>query len=562
MITVDESLFTDLRSRMDLDMDYVRLSPYVLKGKDGKPLENATSVTLNKVRTFFEASLFILGNDKKETTITGVDASLANEIETQLNIIYEHNDEVLSAYMIEPLKSCLDFYSLIRGWIGGLVLMYKDGNKYCPYIKPVDPRWMTWVVNDRGMEQFSYRYGLEKNFAEDKYKRKFVTEKKQVDFIEIWDKNNCYVLPAVEGTNRTEGEPVETIAHNLGFCPGIVMPRPTQPMLISTGDTLSTDLSYVGESILAPVRDMIEVMNEHASIWASIDKMQFLAPMVYFGDRELPKTMALGWGSLIQLKMGEEDIRELRTKDVSVSAQNLFSRFVDDFEVATLTRVNYGEAGDRQSALAIATLKSDKDKVFAPSRKQIAMFYRRANELIRRQLAGKCYETAIDDEDAMTFEDLSLWKNKFKSIINFNAISPEENIANIQIANQAKTLGCIPDRALLTGYLHMDNAESVIREAQLDRMRQLIPELDMFDAEMYLSKGNATEAEINEAKAMIIRSFRNQNTAQGKVSNPASQPATEISLGEPSPQKQAKDMAKNQGVTPEAKGFTRGAKGK
>lgn len=557
---IDESTYFTLRNRMDKDLDFIRLVPFILRNANGQPLANATSVTLNKIRSFFEASMYILGEDKKETKITGIDASVANQIEAQLDRIYEHNDEVLSNYMIEPLKSCLDFYSLMRGWVVGLVLMYKDGKKYCPYIKPVDPRWATWEVGARGLEMFSYRYGLPRVY-EEKYHKKFGGSKKLVDFVEVWDKENCYIVPAAEGTNEINADPVDTIPHKIGFCPGVVMARPTQPMMVASGRDLGTDLAYVGESIIAPVRDMIDVMNEHASIWASIDKMQFLAPMVYVGDRETPKEFTVGWGSLIQLIPGE-DMRELRTKDVSISSQNLFSRFVDDFEVATLTRVNYGQAGDRQSALAIATLRSDKDKTYTPSRKQLSMFYRRANEMIRRQLAGKCYETEIDDADAMYFEDMSIWKNKFKSVIRFNAISPEENIANIQLANQAKSLGCVPDRTLLTSYLHMDNAEDVLREAQLDRMRQLIPALDMFDAEMFLAKGNATEAEINERKAKIIRDFRMRQLEQGitgEVKNPGSQPNIEIGL--PSSQKKSKQMAKEQGITPEAKGYVRGAKG-
>jgi hypothetical protein len=233
---------------------------------------------------------------------------------------------------------------------------------------------------------------------------------------------------------------------------------------------------------------------------------------------------------------------------MSPSAQALFQQLFARWERATLSSVNYGQAGDRQSALAIADLKSDRDKVIIPRRLCKSKAYKSVIKTLVRQLnSGKCYQTDVDKDDAVDF-DRSLFKDKFTINVAFDSVSPQENIANVQLANQYKALG-LPMSWIYRNGLRVDDPEGLIRQGKTERMYAMYPEIEMLDAAIALAEGDVNESDINQLKAKIIIKRVTETLEQPLLpqtpSNPASQP--NINVAPAGSQKKASMMEQRTG---------------
>jgi hypothetical protein len=520
-----EMLFQPLRTRMDGDLNLHFLEQYIMVGRDNTPLEQVSNVTLNDPQVFGNAYLSIMEADERTLDVTHTDPSYQRQIESAFNMWLSENDERLSLQMIEPLDFCLSFFAGFRGWIGALPLMYKDGNKFQPTILPIDTRWMLWENGSRGLKWASYRIRMDKAQAEASYKKKIDTRDKFVEIECIWEADTYTVMLV----NSGEGEKLASVTHGMGFCPVVIVPTPTLPMLINSGVAASDSLRSQGESIFAPVRDLIPKMNEIATVWATINRQQFQSPMVYHGSRDLKAQDIYGFGVVVQLTDTDEKIEPMLMRDMSPSAQALFMQLFARWERATLSSVNYGQAGDRQSALAIADLKSDRDKVILPRRKAKSRAYQNILKMLSRQVRDdKCYNTDIDDSIEI---DAELFRQKFSVKVSFESISPQENVANTQLAiQQVRDLG-LPRNFVYRNTLRAGDPEGLIREGKTERIYQLYPELESLDVALQLADGEITEQEINRLKAKIIvkrtaEMLQQQQTPE--IPNPASQPKVDF----------------------------------
>jgi hypothetical protein len=546
--------FDTLWKRMDDDLSLCYLEKFILRGKNLKPLENVSNITLNDPRVFADAAMSILSLDKRTIDITGIDAAIQADLEKELTRYLYVNDERLSSEMIEPLDDCFNWFGLMRGWIGALPLMYQDGKKYLPVIRPLDPRWMTWEVGSKGLKWGSYRIRADREEAEELYKRK-LGGKKFAELTCAWDDKDFIVYQTPDGKIPAGDLPLKTIPHKLGICPLAIVPVPTQPLLISGGKDTQDALSRQGESIYAPVRTLIPAINEVASIWATINRQQFQTPMVYHGTRDLGEETIYGFATVIKLNPGEA-LDELKLRDMTPSAQALFGQLFARWERATMSSVNFGQLSLGLSALAVADLKSDRDKVLVPRRRAKTTMYRKIFDILRRQITGNCYKTNINGEDAIEI-DKSLFQKKFTVKVSFDSVSPQENVANAQLSQQWKALG-MPMEWILRNIIKVDDPPGVLRQAKLERLYNILPTLELADSAIGLDPRNVTEERINSIKAeLIIRALEAQlSQTPGSLPsqpNPASQAKVE-GMGRLSEEKLAAEQARATGVEQLQKG--------
>ncbi len=561
MIDLKETNYGMLRERFDKDMTLLYLEKFVLKNPEDntKPMPNSVSLTLNDPRTFGDRCMAILSADKKIFDITGVDPTKQKELEAAYKHWLYVNDEQLEAKQVEPLEDCINFFDLFRGWIGGLVLMYQDGDKFLPSIVPVDPRWMTWEVGDRGLKQFSYNIRMDKVEAEEKFKRKFTTNNNRpVELQCIWDDKNYYV-GVVNPGQGTKTDVFDTKPHNLDICPGVIVPVPTQPMLISGSEDYPTSLSRQGESIYAPNRDVYPTINLVASILASIMQEAYISSVVYKGRKEGFDQNPAGGGKYVQIDPTEEIVL-WPVRDLNRATEYLFGILGSGKQRGSLSDINYGQISFELSALAVAQLKDDRDGIFVPRRKAKKTFYRRAFNVLRYQVLHGGYKTDIDAEDAIEIEK-GIFEKKCVVNIDFNSVSPEENISNFTIANQAQAIG-LPLSKIYRNILHDDDPEGTLREAKLERAYKTVPLLELYDMAIAAAPGNLSEDEMNQDRALIlidsIEKMMQQQTAQTEqmvagglnaVPNIASQPKNTTKLNRSSSEKMAQAKLKESGLT-------------
>lgn len=547
--------FEPLWRRMDEDLNLYYIEKFFLEDKAGKPLEDVSNITLNDPRVFGDAAMAILSLDKRTTDITGVDASIQDKLEQEIEKYLYVNDESLSDELIEPLDTCFNFFSLFRGWIGALPLMYKDGDKYLPTIRPLDPRWMTWEVGKKGFRQASYRFRVGRLEAEETYKKTLGT-KADVELSCVWDDKEFNIFQSTDGRIASGAIPLKTVTHNLGFCPVIVVPVPTQPLLIGTGKDYGEALSRQGESVYAPVRTLIPALNEVASIWATINKQQFMTPLAYTGTRDLKGESIFGFGIVVQLNENEK-LEPIPLRDMTPSAQALFGQLFARWERATMSSVNFGQLSFELSALAVADVKSDRDKVIVPRRKVKTVAYRKICSALRRQITEHCFEADIDKEDAIEI-DKDIFKDKFSVNFTYDSISPQENIANAQLAQQLKAIG-FPDEWIFRNVMRVEDPSGMLRDAKLQRLYSILPTLELADAAIGLAPGDVTEERINQIKAkLIFKALEDQLTQTPvPIENPpnlASQPKADIYPGRASSEKLAAAQAERTGQATIQKG--------
>jgi hypothetical protein len=202
--------------------------------------------------------------------------------------------------------------------------------------------------------------------------------------------------------------------------------------------------------------------------------------------------------------------------------------------------------------LAVAQLKDERDKIFVPRRKAKVSFYKRACKMLRRQLQGNCYNTDIPDDDAIDNLDVSLFKEKFSINITFRSISPEENIANYNLAQLATVVGR-PKEKILREILRVPDPEGEIRQAKLENAEAQIPELGLYNMAIALAPGEISEEKVRETESKIIfwyldRKMKGMDMQMGQVPQPASQPKYELGINRPQSEKIAAEKAKRTGM--------------
>ncbi len=553
----EETRYTDLRTRMDKTMSRYYLDAYIMKdSKTKNPIEGVSNITLNDPRTFADRYMSIMGQDKRCIEITGVDPAVQKKIEEWLKLAFYKNDQHLHGQLIEPLETCFNFFAGLRGWVGFLALCCRDGKKYQPLIQPLDPRWMMWEVGRTGLKWASHVVRMQAAAANEMYGLSLPAG--EYDIHIVWNDKNFTIYKTNIAAGIHTAQELKVFPHKLGFCPIGIMPVPTQPMLIgSTGFDFAKALSYQGEDIYAANRAVYDDLNEAASVWATINKMQFLSPLVYKGNKLRFEQQPFGPGVVIQIDP-TESIEQLFTKEMTVSAQALVGVLVAKAQKGSMSDINYGALSFQLAASAVAQLKDDRDQVIQPRRKVKSTAFQAIINMLARQIKkGSYYETDVFEEDSMEI-DSKIFQNPFTATVTYNSISPEENIVNYQLAIQARSVGR-PDTAIRRDILKVDNPEEDEREGKLQRAYAMIPQLEMFDMAIQLAPGDMSEKPINEMKAKIIlwaikQQIQMNQNAIANVPNVASQPKVPVDVNRPAAQRLAEQEVERMGVAAQRQG--------
>jgi hypothetical protein len=567
------SNFQLLHNRQDEDYALAQLEAFTLSDQDGKALPNSTSITLPDPMIFSTAYLAIMGNDKMTIEIPNlgskdskkkIDPTIQSELESAFNMWGYNNDIYLEDCQqgTETYDFCQNWFIGYRGYSCSIVLMMQDPvdkEKFLPVKIPIDPRWAEWEYGSRGLKRFAYRTLVSAPVARDRWGSQIASAQKSDIAIEHeWDAYTYKINKLSFNTTGTElkertelydRDDKQSVRHNMGFVPANVTPVPSHPMLIyKQGGTVDKALAARGESIFAPVRHTIKDMNEFASIWASINKQQYMTPLVYTGLREQFKQRPFGWGIVIGLRPNET-LTELRQRDVSPATMELLKVLFERFERATMSSVNFGQIDARASALLLSDLKSDRDKVFDPRRKCKAKHYQKDYMMLTRQIREeKFYKSSLTDDEAITI-DKKMFEERFQVHFHFDSVTPQENIANSQLFANLRREG-LPDSYLLRNILRVDDPEGLLREGKQQRLYSVLPILELADATLGWAGGDkAKEERINQMKfALGVKALDDFLSQPAQVEQPAgtaSLPKDQTMIrGRSSPEVQSKQQSR------------------
>jgi hypothetical protein len=476
--------FRPKHTLMDETMALRNMTQYaVLCGPDGKPMPNASQIILNYPRVFGDAMVSMLNADNRGLEVTRTENRKQKEIEQWYEDNFYDNDMWLSEQVRESLEAHFNFDICYRGIIECLPLIEYDQDTQLYRFRaiPYSPRSGVWKIGQRGVELSWNWIRLNKAATEKKYNASLKGKETDALVGVKWDTERYYLYEMVNGSIAPDADPFFSVEHNLKKCPMRIEPCPLAPEQITSGSNAGEDLKEWGPDIYAPVIKTIKYMNEFVSVLATVHRQQFETPLQVEGGEgmDLSGVTFHGWGTVIPTPTGVK-IVPIAQPGVSSGMENLFYEMFKSFEMATLSSVNYGQAGDRQSALAILNLKSDNAKQLKPRRQAKQTMMRKVCEDFRRQIAnGTFFATEIkqDDEYAFTAEKINkeLFEKKFTIAVNYESIKPQEDIALGQLAMQFKSQGIMDDEEIQRNIMHRKDPAGAVRKIRLQQLKEITP---------------------------------------------------------------------------------------
>jgi len=530
------SLFQALHTKQDDAMDLYWLKAYALKNlKTGKAAKGVTNITMNDPMIFGDTYLALMAADKRKIEVTAIDESYQHKVEEDFKLWFGLADERNEAKQYGPLGACMDFEAGFRGAICSLPIVNQDttdANKYFIDIMPTSSRWTLWELGERGVKRFAYMVRMDKGEAEEIFKKKIEVYAKQVDLYIYWDDKVYDVYLGQLSTITGTGDILQHVDHGLRFCPAVVTRVTKLAKTMTSGNDNTLDIARSYPNIFDPVVDLAPAINHAMSTWASLADRQFFAPLVV-------KTEA-GWGLDIGdpdeyfgnsfiLPMGLNDkIENVPTPEVTAAQQAIYQQIVVHWQKATFPDTSYGNVPDRMSASLYFGIEDNVQKILDPNKRAKNRHYQGIMRSIQRQLAGKCYQTIVSDDDAIEIKDRDLYKQKFTVEVSHSSTSSQKQLALAQQARVYKELG-YPDEYLMTNVMRENDPVNLLRQAKKERLYKMIPAVEVYDAIM-ADKDDLTEKQKNYGRDLIIKSalekqFDLDQGALNQVPNPASQPA-------------------------------------
>jgi len=463
-----------LYKRMDKDRLMAILDPYVMQNLDGSgPTPDVINVTMNEAKVFLGRSAAIMNGANMQRIIFGKNLSdrETTTLENFYHDIYYVNDLMVANALAVSLYGFLIEQILLRGAIAARVLMREDGDKFLPDISPMDTRYFTYETDTTGLIWGAYtttrsRAQIERDYG-------IVLRSRYAGVVEFWneDVNEIYIASQFYrgGSQTTDALrfPERIDNHGLGYPPLIYM---------KSGAGLSSlmdfnNIQYEGESIFENNRGLIPELNRAASIFQTLTAMTFEGSYEYESEEGTEATTPKNFGGLRKIIPVEKGggFKLIQINDVKNATRLFYNMLVGALQRGGLPNIDFGNLSFPLSAVAISKLTASKDAIFIPRLNAIALFFRAASQMIKRQDVQGGYKVEIGEEGDEREYSTSDIDKKFGTKYEFHSTSPEQDIANTAIGQQQLALG-LPKHYVFEKTLRVDNPDALINEGKTEKV--------------------------------------------------------------------------------------------
>jgi len=474
-----------------------------------KKRDTEVLVTDNKPRVFCDNVQSILSSAQRQIIIRmaeaeGVDVGAEiGKLERLLEFGFEKADERLERLVLPPLFCSLVWYSIIRGWVAGRFLAYKDGKDVIFDYIAYDPRWLTFQVGANGLLWSNYITSNSPEALEDEWGK----EVHKTPWYKPWSKPDktydVYDYWKYEGKGKVSNgvfcgdvwlkEPEE---YEMLSLPVLIAPVPTRPPVRTEN---GSEVEGYGESILAANRHIDDLMNEVISMWASHAKLLYKQPLLNYyntnlGGKRLDSTILYAEG-VYNLPLEGQRIEASPLKEISPTLVNLTawaqqrqtSGSMPDIDIRT----------PPQSGTLQNLIQETANRVFNPHLRTLNTFYANICRLVEEQLlTGKLKVNIKTEVDKKYFEtqitpvDL---KRPHIIRVEFTARNPWQQLDSYQIADMAKRLG-LPDKFIWEHIIRVPDVK-LLEDLRALEMYEHSPQGAMKRAvEVLMDRGYAFEA--------------------------------------------------------------------
>ncbi len=472
-LVLDKKLEMDgsgLFKRMDETRKLAILDPYKMISPNTKqPTPDVINVTMNDAKVFLDRSGAIMNGANMQRTVFGKDLSDTDTttIEDFYEDIYYTNDLMVANTFFTSLYGFLIEQILVRGAIAARCLMREDGDKFLPDISPIDTRYFIYETDSQGIiwgapEVTRSRAQIERDFG-------IVIRGKNALVTDFWDDtvNEIYIASQLykggSQSSNPEKYPERPREHGLGYPPFIFQKSGAGlQSLMDVGG-----LKYQGEDIFAPNRGLYPELNRAASILQTLTAMAFEgSTVINVEDPNSGEPIPSLFGLRKQTELGlNEKVSLVPITDVRNATRLFYNMLVGALQRGSLPNIDYGTLSFPLSAVAISKLTASKDAIFIPRLNAMALFYRALSQMIKKQYVQAGYKVEIGEEGFEREYSTSDIDKKFATKYEFHSVSPEQNIANYAIGQQAMAIG-ISRHTVYTDIVKFDNPDGEINKSR------------------------------------------------------------------------------------------------
>ena len=514
---LESKYFWALHRRMD--DDYVRWQAKGVRIRDSSEYlspagvaDTDIKIVSNAPRTFCDNVQSILSSSERQIIVrmaetqTGEDLREAiAKLERLLEYAFYKADQRLIDLLMPTLKESLVWYSIVRGWVAGRFLTYKEDGEVVFDFLPLDPRRLVYQKGAKGLLWTAYTTYRSAPELEDEYGKivkqtpwykPWAREKNSYPVIDYWlyeDKNKISNAVICEGEFIKEPE-----EYKIKSMPILIAPVATRPPIQGV---LSNEMEGYGESIFAPNREVDDLLNKLGTMWASHANLLYKQPTINYYDEqgiEL-KTTAFLSEAVLNLPRGHNELAPSPLKEISPTLVNLVN-WLDGMRVrGSMPDIDIRQPP--QSGTLQNLVQEAGNRVFNPQLRNLSSFYSNICRLVEEQLA----EGGIGGEKIRKVSARGVLKNEYYEMdikpldikkphtikVEFTARTPWTQFETYQIADMAKRQG-LPD-AFIQEYILKLPSPKEISDMSAIEMAEHSPKLAIVRAIQALIKAGRFE---------------------------------------------------------------------
>uniref|UniRef100_A0A6H1ZKA0 Portal protein n=1 Tax=viral metagenome TaxID=1070528 RepID=A0A6H1ZKA0_9ZZZZ len=473
--------FQPLFQRMDRDKDLYNMIEYqLLDLKTKKPAKDVVNMTLNDPKVFADRSMAFMSEASMQTIAEGrrlQDSETATVENFDADIRY-NIDQSLMMRDITGLYNFLIEQACIRGTLGARYYSWDDGGTFKPDLLPCDSRFLIYEHGRDELEFAAFRTTRTKSSIQREYPDAIIqgTGKKGA----IWEHWNTKINeiwltdPVIQ--DATKGQMLLEKENKFGYVPFIIQG-------VGAGSMLQDEdsMAHRYESIFASNRLLYEHLNMLGSILQTLNYMTFNRAYQWESESGTlaNNPPAPDTRDVIPVDKGTRGLFPIEINDVNNSTRLFYSLILGALQRGSLPNIDYGNLTFPLSAVAISKLTSSKDAIFTPRLQAIAWFYRKLHYMMKDQYIKGGYQAELGEEGMERKYTVADLDKDYKISYKFHSVSPEQDIANYAVAQQAQAVG-MSQHTVFTDIIKLQDPNGEIMKARAERVEKVDPVIGLF----------------------------------------------------------------------------------
>jgi hypothetical protein len=346
------------KRRWDRDFELYRLKPYHAgSGYYSYTSDTGRIVADKTIGLLAEANLII---HIPEDVLQEEDRRTADNVERLLYGVQVVNDEKSLYIPHKPTNRQLKaWYATVRGSFAERVYVHKEDGETLPEISVWDIYNVAYAWDSKGLVWAAHFYQMPAEQAAKEYGISRAGSS-SITAIDFWDREkNVFII----GTDE-----ISRFNHNLDYCPVFIFHVGATPIVFQ--DTEPNPQQYAGESVYAPIREILPILNKTMSDALTLVRRGVKVPLVEWtadGESRIDKDIyQVEKAAILTYKVGEPKPEPLLTQSMPADTQPLLALIMGEIQRGTYSHTSYGELGFRLSGYAISQLQQALATVITP----------------------------------------------------------------------------------------------------------------------------------------------------------------------------------------------------